>query len=160
MDGHPVTSPSPANLPHRRAATAWRVVREVESHIALGPQGEVLVEFLDALRDLTDVEAEAMGALWGAGWSAAVGAGRSAAMGAGRSAAMVAAPDAALRSAWGTTWAAAWVAGCAAALALVVADLVGQHGLTRDHLDTLTGPARAVPRLAAIIDRALPTKEN
>ena len=157
VDGHPVTSPSPATFPHKRGATAWRVVREVESHLALGPQGEVLVEFLDALRDLTDVEAEAMGAPWGAGWSAAMGAEWSAAMGAGRSAAMVAAPDAALRSAWGATLGAGRGAARDAALALVVADLVGRYGLTREHLDILTGPALTIPRLSAIIDRALPT---
>ena len=39
----------------------------------------------------------------------------------------------------------------------VVADLISQHGLTRDRLDTLTAPARVVPRLAEIVDRALPS---
>ena len=155
VDGYPVTSPSPANFPHKRAATAWRVVREVESHIALGPQGGVLVEFLDALGDLTEGEVKAMVATRNASrtntWVA-----------------WDAARDVAYttrNAAWIAAWA-AWIAAHAAirdaVLALVVADLVGQHGLTIDHLQTLVAPARTIPRLAKIIDRALPTiaKEN
>ena len=85
---------------------------------------------------------------------------RSAAQGA---AVRSAAQGAAVRSAaWDAVRSAAWDAARDTAQALVVADLVGQYGLTREHLDALTGPARVVPRLAAIIDRALPTiaKEN
>ena len=154
VDGHPVTSPSPANLPHKRAATAWRVVREVESHLALGPQGEVLVEFLDALGDLTEGEVKAMVATRNASrtntwvaWDAA------------RDVAYTT-RNAAWIAAWAVSHAVhADIRGAArdAVRALVVADLVGQHNLTREHLDTLTAPARTVPRLAAIIDRALPT---
>ena len=155
VDGHPVTSPSPANFPHKRAATAWRVVREVESHIALGPQGEALADYLDALRDLTDAEVEAMDATRNASrtntWVA-----------------WDAARDVAYttrNAAWIAAWAVSHAVHAAiqdAALAVVVADLVGQHGLTREHLDTLTAPARTIPRLAKIIEWALPTiaKEN
>ena len=141
----PVGTPEPYSFPHRRGATAWRVVREVDPRRALGPQGEALAEFLDALRDLTGAEVEAMaaagGAVPGVAWGVPWRAGRYAAAGAAGAAGGIA--GGALR-------------------ALVVADLVGQYGLTRDHLDTLTAPARVVPRLAAIIDRALPTatKEN
>ena len=155
VDDHPVGTPNLATFPHKRGATAWRVVHEVESHIALGPQGGVLVEFLDALGDLTEGEVKAMvvtrNAAWDAPWAA---------WDAARDAA-----HATRNAAWGATRAAADAAHVAAqdaAMALVVADLVGQHNLTREHLDTLTGPARTIPRLAKIIDRALPTitKEN
>ena len=40
--------------------------------------------------------------------------------------------------------AAAWAAARDAAVALVVRDLIGQHGLTQDHYDTLTRPWRTV----------------
>ena len=165
VDGHPVGAPR-HNLPYMRAATAWRVVREVESRIALGPQEEVLAEFLDALRDLTDAEAEALAAARGAAGGAAWGAARvtpwRAAGEAARDAAWDAVPVAAGGAVQAVAWDAARAAARDAARALVVADLVGQYGLTRDHLDILTGPARAVPRLVAVIDRALPptTKEN
>ena len=114
------------------------------------PHGDEISALLDELRDLTDAEVRAMSTAWGAVPEAAWrGAGRAAedvARGAARRGAPLdAAEGAAGRAAWDT------------ALALVVADLVGQYGLTREHLDTLTAPARVIPRLAAIINRALPT---
>lgn len=134
------------------------------------PHGDEITALLDELRDLTDVEVRAMGATWRATWlatrlatpvavwGAAWRAVRVAADGAGRGMVREAVRDTALGAGRGDVDAGA--ATRDTALALVVADLVGQYGLTRAHLDTLTGPARTVPRLAAIIDRALPTKEN
>ena len=122
------------------------------------PLEGALAEFLNALRDLTDDEVEALAAAYAAPRDAAQVAAWCAAWDAARSAA----PDAAWRAAWDAMWGAALNAARAAvrdaALALVVADLVGQHGLTREHLDVLAGPARVVPRLATIIDRALSTE--
>ena len=119
----------------------------------------MLADYLAALRDLTDDEVKALTVAWGAArggaWDAALDTARIAAWDAADRAAMRDAVQVALRVAAQSVAppgvAAAWYA----ALAVVVADLVGQYGLTREHLDTLTAPARAVPRLAKIIDRAL-----
>ena len=129
------------------------------------PHSGAIDALLDELHTLSRDEARDMGAAWGAGWESTGGvpwgaawyAARDAAWDAGRAAAMGATLRDALDAVWGVAWGAAWYAVRDAALAIVVVDLVGQHGLTRDHLDTLTGPARVVPRLAKIIDRALPT---
>ena len=141
------------------------------------PHGDAINALLDELRDLTDDEARAIDAAWNAAmdaaldaelddvldaalgapgapgdpgdpWTAVMGA----ALGAGRGAPWSATSE----SAWGS----AQYAAQDAARALVVADLVGQYGLTRDHLDTLAAPARTIPRLSAIIDRALPGGES
>ena len=126
---------------------------------APGAEG-VLADYLAALRDLTDDEVKALAVAWGAARGrgardAALDTARNAAWDAADRAAMRDAVQVALRVAAQSVAppgvAAAWYA----ALAVVVADLVGQYGLTREHLDTLTAPARAVPRLAKIIDRAL-----
>ena len=47
-------------------------------------------------------------------------------------------------AAWGAAWDAAWGAVRGAARALVVRDLIGEHGFTQDHYDLLTGPWRRV----------------
>ena len=135
------------------------------------PHGDAIREFLDELRNLTPAEARAMEIAWDAGWDAAL----TAALAAARASTGSSTRGAAWCTVWGSAWGA--VSGAAmragriaardaagasvqaavrdAARALVVADLVGQYGLTRGHLDTLTAPARTVPRLAKIIDRAL-----
>ena len=133
------------------------------------PHGEEIGELLDELHTLSPDEAEVLAAAW---WAAAWGDGWVDLTGA-EAEALVVVRGAARADAWAaarfaTAGAArasgarisSWDAAMGAALALVVADLVGRHGLTRERLDTLTAPARVVPRLAAIIDRALPTKEN
>ena len=45
-----------------------------------------------------------------------------------------------LAAAWSAAWSAARGAAWSAARGAVVSDLVGQRGLTQDHLDTLMGP--------------------
>ena len=128
-----------------------------------GPQTAHVEAFLVAVRGLTEAESESIAAArksaWGAAWAAA----RKSAWGAAWAAARVAAWDAAWYAASAAArdaaryaaWDAPLVAARNAALALVVADLVGQYGLTRAHLDTLVAPCRTVPRLAKIIDAAL-----
>ena len=130
------------------------------------PHGDAINALLDELRTLTEDEAEALSASW---WAAAWGDGLGdltgaevkaldAAGGAGRADAWAAARFATAGAARASgARISSWDAAMGAALALVVANLAGQHDLTRDHLDVLTAPARTVPRLAKIIDRALPT---
>ncbi len=85
-----------------------------------GPQwAQVCAVVLRAAR-LTVDEAKAINAAWDAAWGAA------------RGAAGDAARDA------------AWDAALGAAVALVSRDLIGQHGFTQTHYDTLTGPWRKV----------------
>ena len=113
-----VWEPTPS-LPAKRASHAWRVVRELPAHEALGPNGVEVAAFLDLLPTLTNTR-------WSAAWVAAWDAAWDAARDAAREAAWVAARDAA--------WDAAWDA----AGALVVRDLI-----TTDQFDALTAPMRA-----------------
>ena len=129
---------------------------------APGAEG-VLADYLAALRDLTDDEVKALDAAWdaarGGAWDAVLDTARIAAWDAADRAAVRDVAQVALRvAARSVAGSAAWGAAWYAALAVVVADLVGQHGLTREHLDTLTAPARTIPRLAKIIEWALPTE--
>lgn len=59
-------------------------------------------------------------------------------------AAMDATWDAAMDATWGEAWDAAWDAAWGATRVLVVRDLIGTHGFTQDHYDTLTRPWRTV----------------
>ena len=119
-----VWTPDPGTLPSKRASWQWRVVAEIDAHQALGPQGREVAAIIDRARMLTTDELRQLGAARGA------------------------ARDAARDAAWGVAWAAAWAAARAAAraatrdaaLAASVADLVGQHGLTQEHIDTLMAP--------------------
>ena len=100
------------------------------------PHGDEITALLDELRTLSPDEARAIDTAWGAVPEAAWRVAGSAAEGVARRSAARGVP-------------------LDAVLALVVADLVGQHGLTSEHLCVLTAPARTIPRLAAIIDAAL-----
>ena len=136
------------------------------------PHGDEISALLDELRTLSPDEARAMatarGAVVGEAWRAAGAAAvreawKAALDGAGgeaRNAPGGVAWRTALETMWDATPIAAHTAARDAMLALVVADLVGQYGLTRDHLDILTAPARTIPRLSAVIDRALPEGES
>ena len=85
VDGFPVATPDPINLPNKRAARAWRVVREVDATHALGPQGREVAALIERAQSLTTEErdklAAAWDAAWGAAWEAARGAARDAAWG-------------------------------------------------------------------------------
>ena len=101
---------------YKRQSVAWRVVEEVDPAIRFGPQGQHVGALIARAGVITAGEAEMLVAAWVAARDAAWVAAR------------VAASDA------------AWVA----ALALVVRDLIGQHGLTQAHYDTITLPWRTV----------------
>ena len=142
VEGVPVWEPTPS-LPSKRASHAWRVVRELPAHEALGPNGVEVVAFLDLLPTLTRTQ-------WDAARAAARAATRDAALAAARDAALAAtwgaARGAALAATWAATWgatwdaarAAAWDAALAAVRALLVRDLI-----TTKHFDVLTAPMRA-----------------
>ena len=105
-----------------------------------GPQTTQIEALLDRVRNLTDEEAEALSDavrfadpdFWGA-WNATQIAAWDAARTAGRDAAR----DAAWVAAWNAAGDAAWEAIWDAVQALLVRDLVGQHGFTQEHYDTL-----------------------
>ena len=136
--------------PHKIGCAAVRVVREVDGHVALGPQGHEVAALIGQV--LTGDEVERLGAAaWGAtrdaardasrdaAWSAARDAARDAAWYAARDAAWYAARYAAWYAALGTAWGAARDA----TLAIVSRDLIGQYpGWDQAAYDLLTGPWR------------------
>jgi hypothetical protein len=79
-------------------------------------------------------------AAWGAAGVAARAAGRAAALDAALDASLAATGDAALAAALAATGDAARDVARAAAWALAMRDLIGQHGFTQEHYDALTGP--------------------
>ena len=99
-----------------------------------GPQTPKVEALIQRARTLTGDEADALLAARYAAYDAAYDAARYAAWDAAR----YAARDAAWYAARDATRYAAWDATCA----LVVRDLIGQHGLTQAHYDALTGPWR------------------
>ena len=130
VEGFPVWEPTPS-LPSKRASHAWRVVRELPAHEALGPNGAEVAAFLDLLPTLTRAQ-------WDAAMRVAGDAAWFAARAAVRGAAMRAALDAAMRVARDAAWGAVWGATRDAALALLVRDLI-----TTEQFDILTAPMRA-----------------
>ena len=151
VEGYPVTTPNPDDLPHKRASISWRVTGEVDAHTALGPQAAQIATLIRRAATITEDEARrlraargaawdaARGAAWGAAWDAAWDAARGAAWDAARGAARGAAWGAARGAAWGAAWDAAWGAAWDAACALVARDLI-----STEHYDTLTTPWRTV----------------
>lgn len=138
---------------HMFGFAGLRIVREVEAWRALGPQGREVAALIARAGVLTPAEAQQLAA---AGIVAAWAAARAAARDGARAAARIAASRAA---AWDAAWAAAaraaaWTTAARAAAArdaawdaaraLVTRDLIGQHGYTQDHYDTLTRPWRQV----------------
>ena len=101
------------------AGLAFRVVRELDSHIALGPQGEYVAALIERIGRLTDAEADQLDAAEGAAAFAAWDAAADAAW------------DAAVGGARGPTWDVAW--------ALLVRDLI-----STEHYDVLTRSWRTV----------------
>ena len=142
-----VRQPDPRELPHKVAAPAWRVIRELPAITALGPQGAEVAALIDLIRHLTGDDLERLDADWDtAGYTARV-----AARDAARGAAWCAARDAARGAARAATWCAAWDAARAAtwdatrdaagdaAAALVVRDVI-----SRERYDALTRPWASV----------------
>ena len=122
VEGVLVWEPTPI-LPSKRASHAWRVVRELPAHEALGPNGAEVAAFLDLLPTLTDTQwVAARSSAWSSAWSSA----------------SYAAWSAASYAAWSADRIAAWEAAGDAAGALVVRDLI-----TTEQFDVLTAPMRA-----------------
>ena len=82
VDGHEVTAPNQATMPNKRAAVAWRIVRELPATDALGPQGEHVAALIERASHLTGDEARKLDAAMDAAWDTAWGAARGAAWGA------------------------------------------------------------------------------
>jgi hypothetical protein len=152
----PVTL-GPKNLPNKRAAVAWRVVGERPAREALGPQGQHVTAMVSRAKILTMDEAERLSAAWddaagdaagyatwNAAWNATGDAARVAARDAAWDAARNAARDAARYATWNAAPDAARYATWYTAGVLVVRDLIGSHGFTQEHYDTLTRPWRIV----------------
>ena len=124
---------------HKVGATSVRVLREIDAHVALGPQGVQIAAFIercatltaDDVRRLVGAWVGARGTAWDTAWDAAwVGAWVGA-----RGTAWVATLDAAQ----GT----AWVATRDATRGLLLRDLIGQRpGWDQAAYDLLTGPWR------------------
>ncbi|MES2210944.1 MAG: hypothetical protein V4515_12300 [Chloroflexota bacterium] len=108
-----------SNLTNKRACRALRVVEELPSHMAFGPNGEAVAAFLEALAKLTPEQVRRLAAARAAARAAAWAAARYAARDAARDAAWYAARDAARAAR-----AAAPAAAPDAALTIVVRDLI------------------------------------
>ena len=138
-----VWQPDPEGLPHKWAGHAFRVVEELPSHEAFGPQGEHVVALIERAGTLTAQETDSLVTTWSttrsAAWVAAWVAVRAAAWDAVWVAAWDAARDATRDAAWVATWDAVRDAAGVAAVALVVRDLIP----TADY-DTLTLPWRRI----------------
>ena len=121
------------------SAASWRIVRELPAHRALGPNGRVIVAFLDRLRTVTDEQLDALDAVWWDAWTAAA-------------ANVLAARDAARLAAWDATpWAAReaardatrWVVRGVAAVGNVALALTVWDRISPDHRTTITALVRA-----------------
>lgn len=138
-----VTGTPVAQDGHKRGFFSLAVVREVDAHQALGPQGEQVAALIDRAGKLTVGEAEklataratAWDAPWYDTWHAACVAAQYAARAAAWDVTRATARAATWAAAWDATWAAAWDAARGAALALVARDLI-----TKEQYSLLTGP--------------------
>ena len=126
VDGFPVATPQQAVLPNKRAARAWRVVREVDATHALGPQGREVAALIERAQSLTTEERDKL-----------AGARAAARRADARRAAWVATLAAARDAAWAAARVATLAAARDAAAAMVVRDLI-----SREHYDALTLPWR------------------
>lgn len=124
-----VTGEPVAEKGDKRGFFSLTVVREIDAHQALGPQGEQVAALIARAGKLTASEAEKLAFAWEAA--------RVDARDAARDAAWNATWDAARNAACDAVWDAAWDTAAAkdAALALVVRDLI-----SKEHYDQLTGP--------------------
>jgi hypothetical protein len=137
---------------YKVGATSVRVLREIDAHGALGPQGVQVAAIIERCATLTADEVSRLNAAWDAARGTARGTTWDAAWDATRVAARVAAWDAAWDAtrvaarvaAWDAAlYAAARDAALGAAWGLLLRDLIGQHpGWDQDAYDLLTGPWR------------------
>ena len=126
------------------AALRATVVTDEDLAETFGPQWAAIVALIRRAAALTEREAQDLVAAWVAAWGAARDAAWVAAWGAAMDAARVAAWDAtrgATRdAAMDTAWDATWDATRGATRALLVRDLIGQHGFKQHHYNTLVAP--------------------
>jgi hypothetical protein len=123
-----------------------RVLREVPVERSFGPNGSAVLAIVRQAESMTPEQGQRLAVAlnsYPARYAARAAAWNAAQYATARYAAWDAARDAAAR---GPARHAAWDVrdNSLAALAAVVADLVGQHGLTQDHIDTLMAPWHAV----------------
>ena len=143
---------------YERQSVAWRVVEEVDPSIRFGPQGPHVAALIARAREITGDEVEKFNAARESARDAARESARDAASKAagvaGRESAWIAASEsawvAASKAARVTASDAVWGAVWDAARALVVRDLIGQHGFTQAHYDTFTRT------WASVIGKVLP----
>jgi len=57
--------------PHKAGFRELRVVREIDAHLALGPNGVEVARFIESCRTVTPEQAKELRAAWGAAWHAA-----------------------------------------------------------------------------------------
>ncbi|MGB1224867.1 MAG: hypothetical protein ACPHCN_12085 [Mycobacterium sp.] len=111
-------------------------IEDWQLEATFGPQWECIVALVRRAATLTQSEGHELNAAGDAAWDAAGAA--------ARAAAWAAAWDAARAAAWDAARDAAWDAAGDVARAAAVRDLIGQHGFTQQHYDTLTGPWASV----------------
>jgi hypothetical protein len=120
--------PDATSLPNKVACKSLRVVRELDSLLALGPQGAQLRDLVGQASSLTEPQVRGLAAAWDAAWDADG----------------AAAWDAARAAARAAAWDAAWDAD-GAADGLQSRDLIGTRpGWDQSAYDLLTGPWRRV----------------
>ena len=134
-EGEAIT-PEPDSMPNKRAGVAFRVLEEVDPSERFGPQGPEVANVIHRAQLLTPAEIRDLDAARHAAGDAA----------------WYAAGDAARHAAGDAAWE---VAGEAAG-AVAIRDLVGGHGFTQSHYDTLTGPWRKVVGPVHPDDKPLP----
>lgn len=122
------------------AALRGLAVTDADLAETFGPQWEAIVALVRRAASLTAVEANDLAVAGGAAGAAARVASWYAAGATARDIAWDAARNAAGVAAWGAACGAAWTAARNAAGALAVRDLIGLHGFTQGHYDTLTKP--------------------
>ena len=112
------------------------VVEERPVSECFGPNGVEVLRVIRRAEQLTAAETRVGDAAWDAAWDAA----RDAAWDAAWCAAWCAARCAAWNAAWCAAWNAARDGAWDAATAVAVRPLIGQHGFTQQHFDTLVDP--------------------
>jgi hypothetical protein len=126
--------------------------------LVYGPQTDRIRTFLAAVREMTPTEITAVrdaawASAWAAAWAAVWDASRAAERDTEWDAARAATWDAVRAATWDGALPAARDAARDAAMALVVLDLVGRYGLTREHIDVLAAPILTVmPHLGHLFE--------
>lgn len=117
------------------------VIREVENHLALGPQGKEVIALIERAQTLTQDELKEMDAVWTTlshtAWDYAWAV-------SDRDFASDTVGCAVTNIKHDAPWDARYVSVIDAGLALIVRDLIGKGEFTQEHYDTLSRPWRTV----------------